>query len=254
VSDRRPTPLDPLRVAEMAEGIVEDPTLAERLRGEAAALRERFDAHFWSPSREGYYALGLDGDKRQIDSMTSNMGHLLWSGIVPEERAAIVARHLMSDAMFSGWGGPHPVDRGRGVQPDRLPRRHDLAARQRDRGAGSRPVRLPRGGEPDLHGPARGRGALGPPSARGIRGPAPRRRSVPRPLSDRVQPAGVGDGSAVRVPRRDARHGGSRDGEIRIDPLVPEELGRVFVHGIHAFGTHWDIDATGRNGNVRQSH
>ena len=36
--------------------------------------------------------------------MTSNMGHLLWSGIVPDERARVVAGHLMSDALFSGWG------------------------------------------------------------------------------------------------------------------------------------------------------
>ena len=36
--------------------------------------------------------------------MTSNMGHLLWSGIVAEERADAVVRQLMSDAMFSGWG------------------------------------------------------------------------------------------------------------------------------------------------------
>src|SRR5262249_38088738 len=71
---------------------------------EADTLRERFNRDFWIEERGGYYALGLDGDKRKIDSMTSNMGQLLWSGIVPPERAEIVVGHLMSDHMFSGWG------------------------------------------------------------------------------------------------------------------------------------------------------
>jgi glycogen debranching enzyme len=39
-----------------------------------------------------------------VDSITSNVGHLLWSGIVDEEPAAELARHLVGDAMFSGWG------------------------------------------------------------------------------------------------------------------------------------------------------
>jgi hypothetical protein len=47
--------------------------------------------------RRSYYVVGLDGDKLPIDSLTSNLGHLLWSGIVPEERARTLADHLMSD-------------------------------------------------------------------------------------------------------------------------------------------------------------
>ena len=53
----------------------------------------------------GYYALALDGDKRQVDSLTSNIGHLLWSGIVDRRaRRASWSRHLMSERLFSGWG------------------------------------------------------------------------------------------------------------------------------------------------------
>ncbi|MFI6134234.1 hypothetical protein [Micromonospora sp. NPDC051141] len=48
--------------------------------------------------------MGLDGDKNRIDSKTSNMGRILWSGIVPADRAEQVVRQLMSPAMFSGWG------------------------------------------------------------------------------------------------------------------------------------------------------
>ncbi|MDH6463988.1 glycogen debranching enzyme [Micromonospora sp. A200] len=93
-----------VRLAELADGPWQDPDLARRLRAEADRLREQFDRDYWIPRRGGYYAVGLDGDKRPIDSMTSNMGHLLWSGIVPEDHAGHVARQLMSDEMFSGWG------------------------------------------------------------------------------------------------------------------------------------------------------
>jgi glycogen debranching enzyme len=46
----------------------------------------------------------------------------------------------------------------------------------------------------------------------------------------------------------------SRNGEVRIDPHVPTEIGRVYVHGMHAFGTHWDVEAVGTNGHVRLTH
>jgi glycogen debranching enzyme len=44
------------------------------------------------------------------------------------------------------------------------------------------------------------------------------------------------------------------DGEVRLDPHVPEEIGRIFIHGMHAFGTHWDLEAIGSNGHVRLTH
>jgi glycogen debranching enzyme len=59
---------------------------------------------FWSDTRGGYYYLALDGQKTPVDSITSNMGHLLWSGIVPAERAGMVAHRLLSPELFSGWG------------------------------------------------------------------------------------------------------------------------------------------------------
>src|SRR5690606_24138129 len=55
-----------LRVAEMADGPFADPGLASRLRAEADALRVRFNEDFWIDERGGYYAIGLDGDKRKI--------------------------------------------------------------------------------------------------------------------------------------------------------------------------------------------
>ena len=71
--------------------------------GVAAALKRAFNETFWLPDR-GWYALGLDADKRPIDALASNMGHCLWTGIVDDDKAPEVARHLVSPELFSGWG------------------------------------------------------------------------------------------------------------------------------------------------------
>jgi glycogen debranching enzyme len=54
--------------------------------------------------REGFLALALDSRKRQVDSIASNAGHCLWSGIVDEAKAPRVVERLMAPDMFSGWG------------------------------------------------------------------------------------------------------------------------------------------------------
>jgi glycogen debranching enzyme len=92
------------RVAELARSVWRDRALAERLDREADDLRERFDAAFWIEERGGYFALALDRDKRPVDSLTSNIGHLLWSGIVKPERVVQVVDRLLSDELWSGWG------------------------------------------------------------------------------------------------------------------------------------------------------
>lgn len=91
------------RIAEMAREVWQDEALALRLENEAVALRRRFDEAFWIEER-GFYALGLDRDKCQIDSLTSNVGHLLWSGVVPAHRRESVADLLMGERLWSGWG------------------------------------------------------------------------------------------------------------------------------------------------------
>jgi glycogen debranching enzyme len=92
-----------LRAARLARDIWNDARLGEQLERDAETLRLRFERDFWLPER-GYYAEALDGDKRAVDSITSNAGHLLWSGIVDDERAEAVARQLVGAALFSGWG------------------------------------------------------------------------------------------------------------------------------------------------------
>jgi glycogen debranching enzyme len=82
-----------------------DNELAASLAARAHELKRRFNEDFWVERGDGgYFAMGLDRDKRPIDGVGSNMGHCLWTGIVDEEKAPYVAATLMSDAMFSGWG------------------------------------------------------------------------------------------------------------------------------------------------------
>ncbi|MFL5679153.1 MAG: glycogen debranching N-terminal domain-containing protein [Chloroflexota bacterium] len=80
-----------------------DTKLADRLEADAATLRDRFEAAFWLEDR-GYYAMALDGEKRQADAIASNPGQCLWTGIVSPARARMVADRLLSPELFSGWG------------------------------------------------------------------------------------------------------------------------------------------------------
>jgi glycogen debranching enzyme len=93
-----------LRTAELAREVWRDRPLAERLEREAEELRRAFNERFWTDARGGYYVLALDGEKRQVDSLCSNIGHLLWSGIVPTERVDAVVDQLMGEELWSGWG------------------------------------------------------------------------------------------------------------------------------------------------------
>ncbi|MFC8297644.1 glycogen debranching N-terminal domain-containing protein [Micromonospora orduensis] len=92
-----------VRAARLARTFWNDPEYANRLEREAAELKQRFNHDFWIADR-GYYALALDADGRQVDALTSNIGHLLWSGIVDESRAGKVVEHLLGPRLFSGWG------------------------------------------------------------------------------------------------------------------------------------------------------
>jgi len=242
-----------LRVAELAERLMGDEALATRLRGEARALADRFDRDFWSEERGGYYVVGLDGDKRPIDSMTSNMGHLLWSGIVPEDRAARVVRQLMSPDLFSGWGirtlsrrdaGFNPIGYHTGtVWP------HDNAlialglARYGFREEANRIALCM------LEASSFTEFRLPEVFAGFDRSVA--RFPVPYPTASSPQAWATG---APFVLIRTMLGMDARDREVTIDPRVPERIGRIRIHGMHAFGTHWDVEASGTNGHVRLTH
>jgi glycogen debranching enzyme len=92
------------RLADVAREVWRDRGLAARLDREADELRDRFDRAFWVDDRGGYFALALDGDKRRVDALCSNIGHLLWSGIVKPERVDRIVDALMVEPLWSGWG------------------------------------------------------------------------------------------------------------------------------------------------------
>ena len=76
---------------------------AARCTVAAQLLSRRLDDAFWM-EKAGTYALALDASKRQVQTVTSNSGHLLFSRVIPEQRARRVARTLMSPESFSGFG------------------------------------------------------------------------------------------------------------------------------------------------------
>ena len=80
-----------------------DAERAEDMRQRATRLFEYFNERFWW-EEEGTYYLGLDGNKRPIRSVASNVGHCLANGIVPPDRAERVVDRLMQPDMWSGWG------------------------------------------------------------------------------------------------------------------------------------------------------
>jgi glycogen debranching enzyme len=92
-----------MRGARLARDVWNDPDLANELERQAADLKRRFNRDFWVDDDE-YFALALDVEGKQVDSLASNNGHLLWSGIVDKSKAKAVVRHLMGPRLFSGWG------------------------------------------------------------------------------------------------------------------------------------------------------
>ena len=76
---------------------------AQGLDYQATMLKRAFDERFWMEA-EGTYCLALDGEKRPLEVIASNVGHALACGIVPEEKAPLVAHRMMAEDLFSGWG------------------------------------------------------------------------------------------------------------------------------------------------------
>ena len=239
------------RVGELARHLAPEAGLAERVEGEAAELYDRFNDAFWSDERGGFYVVGLDGDKRQIDSLTSNMGHLLWSGIVPAERAQLVAEHLTSDRLFSGWGvrtlstadgGYNPIGYHVGtIWP------HDNAIIV---------LGLTRAGYRDEANRI-ALAQLAAASFTGFRLPeafAGFDRSISRfpvPYPTACSPQAWATGAPFVFVQ--AMLGlDARDGELQLDPWVPPEIGRIVIRRLSALGGLWEVEAAGSTGTVRR--
>lgn len=91
-----------LLAAELAQAMG-DEALSRRLQEQAEALRQAFQARFWS-ERLGLYAIALDGRGQACEVATSNAGHAMWSGIAAPEHAARMAERYLESDFFSGWG------------------------------------------------------------------------------------------------------------------------------------------------------
>ncbi|WP_327420134.1 aminotransferase [Streptomyces sp. NBC_01230] len=112
-----------VRTARLSREVWNDPGWANELDASAAALRARFLRDFWMPEPD-FPALALDGQGRQVDSLASDAGHLLWSGILDRSHAQRVGRRLLQPDFFSGWAirtlaagqrGYHPLSYHRGT-------------------------------------------------------------------------------------------------------------------------------------------
>lgn len=88
--------------AELASAMGDQDT-ARVMNRRAETLKSRFHHEFWLPDRQ-WYAVGIDGGNNPIGSLTSNIGHLLWTGIVPDQFARKVAGQLVGEPLFNGWG------------------------------------------------------------------------------------------------------------------------------------------------------
>ena len=240
-----------IRTAELADKVWRDPELATRLRDEASTLYDRFNEEFWIEDRGGYYALALAGEdkKRVVDSMASDMGQLLWSGIVPEDRAKKVVRHLFSDSMWTGWGirtmssdvvGYNPITYHNGtVWP------HDnslIAAGLARYGYRDEANRIAMA----LFEAAEFTDHRLPEVFAGY----PRTESR---FPVRYPTASSPQAWATAAPFLWIRlmlglH--AEDGDLRIEPALPQEVGEIYYHGLHAFGGHYDVRAKGSSGIV----
>ena len=221
-----------------------DVQLADRLEARAADLKRSFNRDFWIEDR-GWYAMGLDRDKRPLDALTSNIGHCLWAGIVDEERAPQVASHLMSPAMFTGWGvrtlgatmtGYNPMSYHNGsVWP------HDTAicvAGLTRYGLTDAAATITRG----LVSSAAHHGHLLPELFGGVS-----RDEVAFPVSYPTACSPQAWAAAAPLLLLRSMLGIDVDtaaGRIRIAPAIPEWMGRVTIEGIPLAGDRLSLDAS----------
>ena len=80
-----------------------DPRWSKELNERAATMRAAFERAFWIDERR-FYAQALDGGKRAIPDITSNVGHVLWAGIAAHGRGRVAAQRLRASDLASGWG------------------------------------------------------------------------------------------------------------------------------------------------------
>ena len=92
-----------VRGADLLDVLGEDG--GDALRAWAADLRARFRAAYWVSTSEGRYpAIALDAHGAAVDTLTSNIGHLIGTGILDPDEERACAALLLGDSMSSGFG------------------------------------------------------------------------------------------------------------------------------------------------------
>ena len=113
---------------------------ADRWRQYAFELALRFRERFWIDDENGPYpAVALDGTGRLVDSLTSNIGHLLGTGLLDAEESNLVARRLARFGLERRLRPAHACSVVTGLQPARLPQWLRVAARHGHRDHGASP-------------------------------------------------------------------------------------------------------------------
>ena len=198
---------------------------ANALRKKAAALFKKFNEAFWD-EESGFYAFALDGEKKKVLSVASNVGQCLWSGIIAPERAGTRGEAADGKDMWSGWGirtlsADHPAFNPYNYQTGAVwPHDNSLIALghaalwicRRGGGGGARHQRR---GEPFPVEPVAG----------ALCGVAARRDEFSGAVSRRQRAAGLGGGVAVHAAAGDA--GLQQDaprGKLYVDPALPDWL------------------------------
>ena len=232
------------RMAELAREVWRERELAERLDREADELRTRFDEAFWTEERGGFYVLALDGDKKQVDSLCSNIGHLLWSGIVPPAQGRRRRRPADGPGSLVGLGRADDVRRRRRLQPALVPQRHRLAPRQLADRLGPRALLALAGGAAD-HPPHAERGRpLRLPAAGGLRGPSARGDAVPDRVPDGGATAGLGgrgSGAPAPDPARPATRPQEPPAALRAPARAPLLGGSTAAQRDPRVRQSWDV-------------
>jgi glycogen debranching enzyme len=78
---------------------------AGRVRAWARRLRHRFRASYWVEDARGRFpAVALDGGGRPVDVASSNLGHLLGTGLLAPDEVAAVAARLGEGDLDCGYG------------------------------------------------------------------------------------------------------------------------------------------------------
>jgi glycogen debranching enzyme len=240
-----------VRAAELAERVWDDAAMAMRLQEQARSLFDRFNRDFWVDARGGYYAEALDRDKRPVDSLTSNVGHLLWSGIVPTDRSDAVVRRLFSDSMYSGWGvrtmssddaGYNPIAYHNGtVWPHDNSLISSGLARYGFREEANRiaVAMFEAAAHTSFRLPEVFAGYRRSDSRFPVRYPT---ASSPQAWATAAPFLWLRTMLGLEV----------RDGEATVDPVMPEVCGRISFRGVHALGRRFDVEAEGTKGRIEQ--